>query len=57
VTLPAPAERVGCRPGGLALILREEVQRGRVTRTRGGGYALVAAAFTPETLTALRELA
>jgi hypothetical protein len=57
VTLRALAERVGCGPQGLALILREEVQRGRVTRTGSGGYALVAAAFTPETLTALRELA
>ena len=57
MTLPALAERVGCHPEGPALILRDEVQRGRVVRDARGGYALVAAAFRPETLTALRELA
>jgi hypothetical protein len=44
-------------PRGLALILREEVLRGRVTWTRSGGYALVAAAFPADVLTALRDLA
>jgi hypothetical protein len=57
VTLPKLAERTGGRPDTLAAILRDEVQRGRVVRTPGGGYALVAAAFAPGTLSALRDLA
>ena len=50
-------ERTGYGPHPLARVLNDEVQRGRVTRDARGGYALVAAAFDAETLTALRELA
>ena len=57
MTLAALAERTGYSPHPLAQVLGDEVRRGRVVQNARGGYALVAAAFTPETLTALRELA
>jgi hypothetical protein len=56
VTLATLAERIGTRSDALAVILREEVERGRVVRTANGGYALVSAAFAPGTLSALRDL-
>jgi hypothetical protein len=57
MTLPRLVERTGARPEALAAILRDEVERGRVVRTPGGAYALVASAFAPGTLSALRDLA
>lgn len=53
---PDDAERIACPPSKLAVLLDDEVRRGRVARDEGGGYALVAEAFTPETLAALRML-
>jgi hypothetical protein len=41
----------------LASIMREEIQRGRVSQTRAGGYALITEAFEADTIEALRSFA
>jgi hypothetical protein len=50
------ASRIDAAPDDVARFLHEEQALGRVRRTDGGRWSLVADAFPPETLEALRTL-
>jgi hypothetical protein len=56
VTVEAVASRIDAEPDEVARLLADELALGRVRRTDAGGWTLVADAFTPEVVEALRTL-
>jgi hypothetical protein len=57
VTVEAIASRIDAEPDDVVRLLADELALGRVRRTDGGRWTLVADAFSAETVEALRQLA
>jgi hypothetical protein len=53
VSVETITSRIDAAPDDVARLLADELGRGRVRRTDGGGWSLVADAFAPEVFEAL----
>jgi hypothetical protein len=56
VSVETITSRIDAAPDDVARLLADELGRGRVRRTDGGGWSLVADAFAPEVFEALSTL-
>jgi hypothetical protein len=56
VSVEAIAARIAAEPADVAALLDQEEALGRLKRSEGGRWTLVAGAFPPETVEALRTL-